>query len=230
MIVQQAAIYPDTEALARAASDYLTDQITTCINQKGRCHIALPGGNTPGRCLELLASKQLPWHNLHAYLGDERCYPVAHADRNDTMIVRRLWSRIDAPPDNLHPIPAELGPELAAERYAGLIDKVGRLDIVLLGMGEDGHTASLFPGNNAVTDERAVVPVYDAPKPPKERVSLGLVTLKNAGQRVVLVTGANKHDALMRVEQGDTLPISQTGEARWFIDQAAALGYAGDLT
>ena len=222
------AIYADTEALARAAADYLSDQLAACVNRKGSCHIALPGGNTPGRCLELFSSRQLPWKNIHVYLGDERCYPVAHSERNDTMIAHKLWSRIDAPADNLHPIPAELGPALAAERYAELINRVGQLDIALLGMGEDGHTASLFPGNTALTDERAVVPVYNAPKPPEERVSLGLATLQNAGQRVVLVTGANKHDALMRVEQGDTLPVSLIGEAHWFIDQAAASGRAGN--
>ncbi|MBT8126765.1 MAG: 6-phosphogluconolactonase [Gammaproteobacteria bacterium] len=226
--MRQAAIYADTEALARAAAAYLTDQIITCIGQKGRCHIALPGGTTPGRCLELVSSQPLPWHNIHVYLGDERCFPVAHEERNDTMIVQKLWSRIDAPADNFHPIPAELGPELAAQRYTGLINELGYLDIVLLGMGEDGHTASLFPGNAAVTDERAAVPVYDAPKPPKERVSLGMVSLQKAGQRIVLVTGANKHDALTRVEQGDTLPISLIGEAHWFIDQAAALGQTED--
>ena len=144
------------------------------------------------------------------------------------MIAHKFWSKIDAPADNLHPIPAELGPELAAERYAQLINSVGPLDIALLGMGEDGHTASLFPGNAALTDERAVVPVYNAPKSPEERVSLGLVTLQNAGQRVVLVTGANKHDALMRVDQGDALPISLIGEAYWLVDQAAASGPAGN--
>ena len=223
------AIYPDTEALARAAADYLSDLIVACVKRKGSCHIALPGGSTPGRCLELLSSRQLPWQNMHAYLGDERCYPVAHSERNDTMIAQKLWSRIDAPADNLHPIPAELGPEQAAERYAELINSVGQLDIALLGMGEDGHTASLFPGNAALTDERAVVPVYNAPKSPEERVSLGLVTLQNAGQRIVLVTGASKHDALIRVEQGDPLPISLIGEAYWFVDQAAASGRAENL-
>ena len=226
--MRQKVTYPDTEALARAAADYLSDLLVACVNRKGSCHIALPGGSTPGRCLELLSSRQLPWQNIHAYLGDERCYPVAHSERNDTMIAHKFWSKIDAPADNLHPIPAELGPELAAERYAQLINSVGPLDIALLGMGEDGHTASLFPGNAALTDERAVVPVYNAPKSPEERVSLGLVTLQNAGQRVVLVTGANKHDALMRVDQGDALPISLIGEAYWFVDQAAASGPAGN--
>jgi 6-phosphogluconolactonase len=225
---RQAAIFPDTEALASAAAEYLIDQITDCIQRKGSCHIALPGGTTPGRCLELLSGKQLQWQNIHVYLGDERCYPAAHAERNDTMIAEKLWSRIEAPEENFHRIPAELGPELAAQRYGRLIDELGQLDIAVLGMGEDGHTASLFPGNAAMTDERAVVPVYNAPKPPEERVSLGLVTLQNAGQRVILATGPNKHDALMQIEQGEPLPISLIGEARWFIDQAAASGQGGN--
>ena len=83
--------------------------------------------------------------------------------------------------DNFHPIPAESGPKRAAEQYADLLDKTGRLDIVVLGMGEDGHTASLFPDNDALNDQHSAVAVYGAPKPPGERVSIGLVALKNAG-------------------------------------------------
>ncbi len=221
----QAEIYPDTETLASAAAEYLSDQINECIERRGSCHIALPGGTTPGRCLELLSRKPLPWHKIHAYLGDERCYPVGHAERNDTMIAETFWSRIEAPEDHFHRIPAELGPEPAAQRYARLIDALDRLDIVVLGMGEDGHTASLFPGNAALNDQRTVVPVFNAPKPPEERVSLSLATLQQAGQRLVLVSGKNKHDALMQVKQGkQSLPVSLIGDVRWFVDQAANSG------
>jgi 6-phosphogluconolactonase len=222
LIMGQAAIYPDSEAVSRAAADYLRDQLLACVAQNGNCHIALPGGSTPGRCLELLSHEDLPWQNIHAYLGDERCLPVGHAERNDSMIQHRLWSNIDAPPENLHRIPAEIGPEPAAERYSDVINDIGRLDIALLGMGEDGHTASLFPGNAAMADNRAVVPVHNAPKAPADRVSLSLVTLQAAGQRVVLVTGANKRDAMMQIERGEPLPIVLIGAAHWFLDEAAA--------
>ena len=164
----------------------------------------------------------LPWQHIHWYLGDERCYPLSHPERNDSMVEQRLWSRIDTPAENLHPIPAELGPERAAEQYSALIDRLGgSLDIVVLGIGEDGHTASLFPGNPALDDNRAAVPVHDAPKPPPQRVSLGLATLQSAGERIVLVSGSGKREALAAVKRGQPLPVNRIGPAHWFVDQAA---------
>jgi len=215
-------IYPDAEAVAQAAAEFLYDQITTCVNAKSVCHVALPGGSTPARCLHLLSGKQLPWPSIHWYVGDERCYPPGHPERNDSMIAQQLWSRIETPAENLHPIPAELGPELAAEKYSGLIDGIGRLDIVVLGIGEDGHTASLFPNNPAIENGHSVVPVYDAPKPPAERVSLGLTTIQSAGQRIVLVSGRGKREALLRLKQGMQLPAARIGPSHWFVDEAAA--------
>jgi len=215
-------IFPDAEAVAQAAAEYLYDQITTCVNAKAVCHVALPGGSTPARCLELLSGKPLPWSSIHWYVGDERCYPPGHPERNDSMIQLQLWSRIETPAENLHPIPAELGPELAAETYSVLIDKIGCLDIVVLGIGEDGHTASLFPNNPAIENKHSVVPVFDAPKPPAERVSLGLTTIQSAGQRIVLVSGSGKREALAQLKQGKQLPIALIGASHWFVDEAAA--------
>jgi 6-phosphogluconolactonase len=215
-------IYPDAESLARAAADYLYARIQDCLARKQLCHVALPGGHTPARCLELLAELNLPWDRIHWYLGDERCYPAGHAERNDTLAQEHLWSRIDAPVENQHPIPVELGPEPAATAYAGLIQAIGQLDLVLLGMGEDGHTASLFPENAALEDERLVVPVYEAPKPPPERVSLGVKALVAAAERVALVAGSGKRNALERLRDGEQLPIARVGEITWFIDEDAA--------
>jgi 6-phosphogluconolactonase len=222
LIVQDFSIYPDAEAVAQAAADFLFEQILACVEQKQSCHVALPGGTTPARALQLLSVMALPWEKIHWYLGDERCYPVGHLQRNDRMLEDMLWSRSAVPVENRHPIPAELGPEQAAEAYSALINGVGRLDIVVLGMGEDGHTASLFPGNPALDDRRAVVPVYDAPKPPPQRVSLGLGTIQAAAQRIVMVTGSSKHQALRRIQQGDQLPVNRIGPAHWFVDQSAA--------
>ena len=186
-------VYADSEAVAQAAADYLFQQIKICVAKKGLCHVVLPGGSTPARCLELLAEKSLPWKNIHWYPGDERCYPVGHAERNDTMISAKLFSQQKNAGKNFHPIPAELGSEQGARAYAVLIDTIG-IDIVVLGMGEDGHTASLFPGNIALGDKRSAVPVYDAPKPPSERISISLNTLKNAGEIIVIATGGGKHE------------------------------------
>lgn len=215
-------VYTNPDAVAHAAADYLFHQIKTCVTQKGLCHVVLPGGSTPARCLELLAAKPLPWKNIHWYPGDERCYPIGHAERNDTMIVNKLFTQPDHFVENFHPMPAELGPDQGAERYADLIDAAGSLDIVVLGMGEDGHTASLFPDNAALDDQRCVVPVYDAPKPPSERISIGLTALNNAGECIVLATGDNKREALAQVRKGVSLPVSMVVPKLWFIDEAAA--------
>ncbi len=220
--MQDFSILPDAESVAQAGADFISDRINTCVSANEVCHVALPGGSTPARCLELLSHKPLPWQKIHWYLGDERCYPVGHEERNDTMIEQQLWSRIQAPTENRHPIPAELGAESAAKHYAELIDGIDRLDIVVLGMGEDGHTASLFPGNSATESAQSVVPVYDAPKPPPERVSLGLTTLQAAQLRIVLVSGGGKREAVARVKQAQPLPINRVGQACWFIDEAAS--------
>lgn len=217
-------IYQNPETVARAAADYLYQQIQSCVAEKGVCHVVLPGGSTPARCLELLALKPLPWSHIHWYPGDERCYPVGHAERNDTMIQQKLFSLPESCIDNFHPIPAELGPEQGAMQYARLLDETGGLDIVALGMGEDGHTASLFPGNKALADQHSAVPVHDAPKAPDERVSIGLLALQGAGERIVITTGDNKSEPLAAVLQGKSLPVGLINPDVWFIDEAAASG------
>ncbi|HHJ34646.1 MAG TPA: 6-phosphogluconolactonase [Gammaproteobacteria bacterium] len=214
-------VYKNSEAVAQAATDYLSRQIKSCVEKKGICHVVLPGGSTPARCLALLSEKKLPWNNIHWYPGDERCYPIGHAERNDTMIKAKLFTRQENMSEHFHPVPAELGPEQGAENYAELLDAVGSMDIVVLGMGEDGHTASLFPGNIALEDSRSAVPVYDAPKAPDERVSVGLTMLKDAGECIVITTGKNKHDALAKLEEGASLPVAQVGVDVWFVDRAA---------
>ena len=214
-------VYKTAEAVAQAAADYLLQQIKSCVEKKGQCHVVLPGGSTPARCLEILAGKSLPWKKIHWYPGDERCYPVGHSERNDTMILAKLFSQQQNASENFHPIPAELGPEQGAESYAALIDTTGDMDIVLLGMGEDGHTASLFPGNAALENKHSVVPVYHAPKAPDERISFGLNTLRNAGECIVIATGKNKRDALEKIKQGVVLPVARVEPDVWFVDEAA---------
>lgn len=219
-------IYNNPETVAQAAAEYLFQQIKACVTEKGLCHVVLPGGTTPARCLEILAEKPLPWKNIHWYPGDERCYPVGHAERNDTMVRAKLFSQLpvslqDSQAENFHPIPAELGPEQGAEKYASLLDNTGGMDIVVLGMGEDGHTASLFPGNTAVDDMRSAVPVYNAPKPPGERISIGLNVLKNAAECIVIATGEGKREAIEKLKEGATLPVGQVGADVWFVDEEA---------
>lgn len=214
-------IFSDSEAVARAAADYVFEKIKTCVTEKGQCHVVLPGGTTPARCLELLAQKPLPWNDIHWYPGDERCYPVGHAERNDTMILEKLFSNQPGAEINFHPIPAELGPEQGAVNYSMILDKKGAMDIVVLGMGEDGHTASLFPGNIALENSGSAVPVYNSPKPPDERVSIGLSMLKNAGVSIVIATGEGKLYALKKIREGEMLPVGLIMPDVWFVDEEA---------
>jgi 6-phosphogluconolactonase len=212
----------DAAAVAAAAAEYLAARINQHVAEKGICHVVLPGGTTPARCMDLLAAMSMPWSDIHWYPGDERCYPVGHPERNDSMIRERLFTHPDHSAENFHTIPAEAGPENGAQRFADTLAPVGRFDLVVLGMGEDGHTASLFPGNPALEDSRPVVPVYDAPKPPPERISIGLGRLLDSHERIVLVTGAAKHDALVKVSKGEALPVARLHPDTWFADSAAA--------
>jgi 6-phosphogluconolactonase len=140
-------------------------------------------------------------------------------ERNDLMLEKYFWSRLSQ--TNVHPIPAELGAEEAAKIYREAISSVESFDIAFLGMGEDGHTASLFPQNKALQDARSVVPVYNSPKPPAERVSLSVDTLKKAGCRIVLAAGAGKAAIIARIKKGEALPINSIGDIHWYVDKTA---------
>ena len=212
-------VYNDFDEVSKAAADFIAEKIEACLSMKEVCHVALPGGNTPQVCLHYLANKKLPWKKIHWYLGDERCYPQAHVERNDVMLEKNFWSLLSK--TNIHLIPAELGAEKAAEIYREEITAVDYFDIAFLGMGEDGHTASLFPGNKALVDTRSVIPVYHSPKPPGDRVSLSMQTLRNAHCRVVLATGLSKAVIIKRIKEGESLPINCIGDINWFIDQEA---------
>ena len=212
-------VYTKFDEASTAAAEFLAEKIETCVQQKGSCHVILPGGNTPVRCLAFLAEKALPWNKVHWYLGDERCYPKDHTDRNDVMLQKNFWSLISE--TNIHLIQTELGAEKAAEIYQNEIKEIASFDIAFLGMGEDGHTASLFPGNKALEDKHSVVAVYNSPKAPDERVSLSMDTLRKVHCRVVLVGGEQKAAVISRIKSGEALPINSIGEINWYIDEAA---------
>ncbi len=214
-------VFDTFEKAARAAADFLAQQIRDCLQTRDVCHVILSGGNTPPPCLTHLVTYDLAWDRVHWYPGDERCYPRGHAERNDVMLQTYLWSKLKT--TNVHTIPAELGPEEAAAAYSKEIDAVDCFDIAFLGMGEDGHTASLFPGNPALQDNRRVVPVYNAPKPPGERVSFGLQTLKSTRHKMVLASGAAKAPVIARIKKGALLPINCLSDIHWYLDSAATV-------
>ncbi len=212
-------VYPSLDVAAKAAADFIAEQIAASIEARGVCHMIVPGGNTPAGCFAALAEKPLQWDKLHCYPGDERCYAVGNTERNDVMITANLLSRLTS--IHFHPMQAERGAEQAALAYRKTIGAIDAFDIAFLGMGEDGHTASLFPGNAALQETASVVAVHASPKPPADRVSMSLVTLRQARLRVVLAAGASKAMIMARIRAGEALPVNQVGDIHWFVDEAS---------
>lgn len=209
------------EDLAHGVAHRVAELAEQAIAARGVFLLGLAGGETPRRCYETLRHLPINWEHVQIFFGDERCLPKGHDQRNDTMVLATLLDQVTIPSGNIHRIIAEKGAIVAAQEYSELLQHYPSLDLVLLGMGEDGHTASLFPGNPCVTSGDSAVAVFDAPKPPPERVSLGLLTLQKAGHRIFLVTGKNKQAALLTLSNGAILPAAQVGLSEWHCDHAA---------
>jgi 6-phosphogluconolactonase len=218
---QAVFIHDNPDDLSLAVAQRIATSAAQAIAARGVFHLVLAGGETPRRCYEKLRSLAIDWAHVQLYLGDERCLPKGDVQRNETMIRATLLEHIVIQPDNIHFIPAELGAPAAAAAYAAMLEKIAVLDMVLLGMGEDGHTASLFPDNPATESAALAVPVFNSPKPPPERVSLGINTLSNARQKLFLVAGAGKRNALEQMSRGVLLPAARVANAEWHIDRAA---------
>jgi len=215
--------FNSAEAVAQAACQRILKIAREAITARGRFRLVLAGGTTPEQTYRLLAEAKADWLCWHIYFGDERCLPSTDPERNSRMAERVWIGRVEIPPSQIHPIPVELGSEQAAANYSQLISSAQPFDLVLLGMGEDGHTASLFPGHHHSTNA-AVIAVHDAPKSPSERVSLSAVTLGNCHHLLYLITGAGKQQAVAAWRKGEPLPINQIqpmGSAEILIDTAA---------
>lgn len=223
--LSDARIFANAEKAAVAAAAQVVRHAQLAISDRGNFHLALAGGDTFGRCYRLLRHASIAWDKVHVYFGDERCLPAGHVERNDHMAREALLAHVAIPKMQIHCIPAELGPEAAASAYAELLAGAPPLDLVLLGLGEDGHTASLFPENPALEDMRLAVPVWHAPKPPPERVSMGYAALNAARARLIMATGSGKAEAVRRIRAGAPLPAAGLHHPDWFLDKAAA----GDL-
>ena len=181
--------------------------------------LVLAGGTTPRRCYELLVELPVTWGRVTVLFGDERCVPPDHADSNYRMAREALLDRVA--PATVNRMPAELGPHEGAALYSPVVASLAPLDIVLLGIGEDGHTASLFPGHPAVHAKGWAIGIKDSPKPPPERVTLTLPALRGARRVIILATGAGKADAVAKAKRGE-VPSGMIAGARWLIDREAA--------
>ena len=201
--------HDDADWLARTLA-FVALAEREAVARHGAFHIVLAGGGTPRRLYVALAGEMHDWPRWHIWYGDERCLPPEHPERNSHMAHTAWLDRVPIPSAQIHTIQAELGANAAAEAYARELAGVGAFDLVLLGLGEDGHTASLFPGHvlGAGPDAADALAVYDAPKPPPERISLSARRLSRSHRVLFLVTGAGKRDALARWRGGETLPAA----------------------
>jgi len=228
-------VHPDRRSAIEALAVCLAGEIQGLVDRRGACRIALAGGSTPADLYRTLAAEpwrdRIPWASLHVFWGDDRCVPPDHPDSNARMARETLLDRVPIPPAQVHPVDGTLPPTEAAAEYAA--DLGGEpLDVVLLGMGGDGHTASLFPGELSGAAAGPVVATR-SPSPPPDRVSLALETLNAAGRVLFLVTGRSKARRIREIARQllqpvapETLPAARvrpvSGEARWFLDSDAA--------
>ncbi|HWR77101.1 MAG TPA: 6-phosphogluconolactonase [Thiobacillus sp.] len=210
MTLPEWRVFADADALVAALAEALCAEAEAAIAARGMFHLVLAGGSTPLALYRALADRHAGDAHWHVWYGDERCLPADHAERNSVMIEAAWLAASRIPPENRRPIPAELGVVEAAARYAGWLKNVAGFDVALLGMGEDGHTASLFPGHDwgSAPDSADVLAVYTAPKPPPERVSLSVARLSRSQRVWFVVTGSGKREALTRWMGGAVLPVS----------------------
>ncbi|MGD2020381.1 MAG: 6-phosphogluconolactonase [Thiohalocapsa sp.] len=217
-------VLDDADAVAAATAQIVLDAAAEAIAARGAFRLVLAGGSTPEAAYRLLADAKAQWPSWHLYYGDERCLPADSPERNSRIVDEAWLARVTVPREQVHVIPTEQGAEAAAAAYEPVVDAALPFDLVLLGMGEDGHTASLFPGHE-VRPGPMVMAVHGAPKPPSDRVSLTPSALCRCRRMLVLVTGTAKRPAIMRWRDGEGLPAARVavgGNALVLLDRAAA--------
>jgi len=227
------SIHPSGEAAAQAAASLLAELVGAAQADRGAANVSLAGGNTPRRAYELLGPLVADASRVHWWFGDERCVPADDPESNFRMVAESLLLGMTEP-GRVHRIAGELPPEEAAELYADELrrtvppfgDGIPQLDVALLGLGEDGHMASLFPGDPSLdVRDRLAVPVV-AVKPPPNRITLTLPVFETARAAVILATGTGKKDAVTRVLAGPdrATPASLLGgdSLTLILDEAAA--------
>lgn len=194
--------------LRNAAVDYILNAAQAAIAARGRFDIVLAGGSTPKSIYEALRNAPADWAHWHVWYGDERCLPPEHADRNSKMATDVWLAHVAIPATQQHSMPTEMGAVQAAQAYSRDLQGVETFDLVLLGLGEDGHTASLFPGLPWESEPpMPAISVGNAPKPPSDRVSLSASRLSQAKQVLFIVTGAGKREAVAQWQRGEVLPM-----------------------
>jgi 6-phosphogluconolactonase len=234
-------IFVTHDQLANAAAGTVCQLSALAIAKRGRFTVALSGGSLPKLLCPPLVTEplysQVDWPSWHVFWADERCVPLTSPDSNYRLAREYLFDHVDIPPAQIYALDDSLAPAAAATAYQETLAQVfqpasdlPRFDLILLGMGEDGHTASLFPDHPLLDEtERWVAPIFDSPKPPPERITLTLPVINNARQVIFLTAGPGKAEALSQItKHTNRLPAGMVqpanGELHWFVDNAAAAG------
>lgn len=226
--------FTNSDELSQTATKKFIELANQAINERGRFLVSLSGGSTPMKLYERLANEPLDWSCVHFFWGDERCVPVDDSGNTYGQTKKILFDKIGQ--TNIHRVRSELEPESASEDYANTLSGFAdapfdfpRFDLVLLGMGDDGHTASLFPGSEIEINSPAIAVTAHYQDRPANRVSLTPKVFNQAREIWFLVTGAGKAETLRRVIQGERnleqLPAQriqpENGNLVWMIDEAA---------
>jgi 6-phosphogluconolactonase len=238
-------VYPDLESLSRAAATLLVEQANLAVAARGRFSVALAGGATPRRTYELLAAPplkdQAPWDRVHVFWGDERCVPLTDP-RSNARLAKEAWlDHVPIPVTQIHPLDCAPDPAAAARQYEAKLREffAGQppiLDLVFLGLGDDGHTASLFPGTPVLAESKHWAAAVSVAGQDLQRVTLTAPLINQAAMVAFLVAGGAKAGVLREVLHGPRDPARlpaqliqpHNGELLWLVDLAAAGSLAPD--
>ena len=232
-------IFKDADSLSAGAAKWIADYITATLQKQDRFTVVLSGGSTPKKLHSLLAAspykEQIDWSRLHIFWGDERAVSFEDERNNARMAYDTLLNDVPVNPAHIHLMRTDMDPEASAAEYERLLhryfDETGpTFDLVLLGMGDDGHTLSLFPGTPVIYEETKWVTAYYLKAQNMFRITLTAPLVNRAHRIAFLATGAGKAVALREVMEGDYRPDTypsqvikaEQGEVHWFVDDAAA--------
>ena len=231
-------IFNDHSVLSEAAAKIFIESAAQAIAERGQFLVALSGGTSPIALYQLLANRSIDWLHVHVFWGDERCVPMDDPGNNYGQAREALLNHVPIPAKNIHRIKSELKPADAAKDYKLVLKRFAepplawpRLDLVLLGMGEDGHVASLFPGSPIESTEPVIAVTANYQQRPANRVTMTPLVLNTARQVLFLVSGQSKSETLASVLKGDYQPVQLPaqriqpvdGKVTWLVDAQAAV-------
>lgn len=232
-------VFDDAEAVSLAAADQVVQAANQAIKENGAFHIALSGGSTPKRLYQHLASdvyrSKIDWEKVHIYFGDERSVAPEHVDSNYRMACEAFLDQLTIPENQIHRMQGErVDLAQSATEYAELLlglpadNELPQFDLILLGMGDDGHTASLFPGTVALSENEKTVVAQDVPQMNTKRITLTYPVINNAHRVMLLIAGKSKasrlEEVLVSAPEGcyPVQGVAPKGTLSWLLDQAAA--------